>query len=169
MHSQRSHRADPLRLPGLNLTTLGTLNVWIDGSSLCASTACGYVLFNGGPPLSTPLWSHRQVKIVVTDPESDAALNTVQVVVGGVASNTLVFRKPVPAFPEQPRPYTNMSTLGGQNFKVRTQPPRCTAAAAAASWHRSHPPHLHTPRSTVSRTSAASPSTYLSAMRSVRS
>jgi len=56
------HRLHPLLPPGLNLTTLGTLNVWIDGSSLCASTACGYVLFNGGPPLSTPLWSHRQIE-----------------------------------------------------------------------------------------------------------
>jgi hypothetical protein len=45
-----------------NLTRVGTLNIWIDGSSLCASSSCGSVLFNGEPPLSTPVWTHTQVR-----------------------------------------------------------------------------------------------------------
>ena len=81
-----------------NLTTLGTLNVIIDGTSFCASTACGRVLVNGNPPRSTTAWSDSQITIVVDDPGSSSAPQPVQVVVGGVASNIMSFLKPVPFF-----------------------------------------------------------------------
>jgi hypothetical protein len=104
-----------------NLTTPGTLNVWIDGSSLCASTVCGYVEFNRNrvPAISTPVWTDSLIKIVVADPTDDS-LNTIQVFVGGVGSNVLTFSKPVPNFAAsaQPRIYSGMSALGGEDFKV---------------------------------------------------
>lgn len=106
----------------MNLTVAGTLNVWIDGASLCASTACGYVVFNGVPvlPSSAPVWGHSQIKIVVPDPASSTVPNTVQVFVGGVGSNVLRFLKPVPDFSasDQPVVYQGMQTAGGQVFQA---------------------------------------------------
>lgn len=88
----------------VNLTALGTLNVIIEGSSFCASQSCGYVLVNGAPPISTTRWTDSavpggaQIAVVVQDPGSTAQPQTVQVVVGGVASNIMTFVKPVPFF-----------------------------------------------------------------------
>ena len=81
-----------------NLTVSGTLNVIIDGTSFCASTECGRVLINGLAPIATLAWSDTQIVVVVTDPGSSAQPQAVQVVVGGVASNTSYFLKPVPFF-----------------------------------------------------------------------
>ena len=115
----------PLCHIGLNLTAAGRLNVWIDGSSFGASSACGYVIFNGVPVLSesTPIWGHSQIKIVVMDPNSTDIANTVQVVVGGVPSNILTFLKPVPDFlaSSQPRSYVGMKTTGGEPFTVSNE------------------------------------------------
>lgn len=79
-------------------TSEGFLNVVIDGASLCASTACGRVVVNNVSlaPASIKSWSHTQIVINVTDPGTSSLPQSVQVVVGGIASNTLYFLKPVP-------------------------------------------------------------------------
>jgi hypothetical protein len=65
---------------GNNLTSIGSLNIWIDGSSLCDGTNnCGYVLFNGEPPLQYLVWNQKQIKVSVRDPADDSTPNTVQV------------------------------------------------------------------------------------------
>lgn len=55
-------------------------------------------VFNGAPPLGTLFWSDALVQILVADPGSDSIPNSVQVIVGDQASNTLTFLKPVPNF-----------------------------------------------------------------------
>lgn len=79
-------------------TSEGFLNLIIDGSSLCASTACGRIVVNNisVAPASIKSWSHTQIIVNVTDPGSSSQPQSVQVVVGGVISNTLFFLKPVP-------------------------------------------------------------------------
>jgi hypothetical protein len=103
-----------------NLLQLNTLNVVIDGSSFCASSACGDVLVNGAPPLNITAWSDSQITVVVPDPGSSTTPQTVQVIVGGVGSNTLSFLKPVPFFSgrTQTRAYAGMSTAGGQSLVI---------------------------------------------------
>ena len=98
---------------GTNLSTPGTLHVWIDGASLCASTTCGRVLFNGAPPLGTLFWSDTLVQILVQDPGSDSIPNSVQVIVGDQTSNTLTFLKPVPNFNALAQVRWTMGPSGG--------------------------------------------------------
>lgn len=79
-------------------TSAGYLNLVIDGSSMCPSKACGHVVVNNVSvvPTSIVSWSDTQIVVNVTDPGSSTQPQSVQVVVGGVVSNTLYFLKPVP-------------------------------------------------------------------------
>ena len=97
----------------LNVAT-GYLQLTIEGVNFCASAGCGFVTVNGqayqapftalpypagSPPAgfsAAPLnWSHTSVVVVVPDPLGSQS--TVQVTVGGVASNVVSFSAPVPA------------------------------------------------------------------------
>ena len=78
----------PLIFSGSNLSTPGTLNVWIDGTSLCNPTlfpGCGTVLFNGAPVATSQVktWQDttnpNQIWVVVDDPAASSTPNTIQV------------------------------------------------------------------------------------------
>jgi len=82
-----------------NLTQNGSLNLIIEGSSFCATQACGVIRVNNETILPTS-WSHSYISCVVPDPQSSVP-QAVQIVVGGVASPVAFFLKPVPFFSGQ--------------------------------------------------------------------
>lgn len=92
----------------LNVTA-GMLRLFVEGLNFCTGTnGCGTLLIDGSPvvPLS---WSDTRIQAIVRDPATGSGSATVQVAVGGVASNVSTFSTPVPAFDA----VTGQGTWGG--------------------------------------------------------
>ncbi|RYE82889.1 MAG: hypothetical protein EOO65_04810, partial [Methanosarcinales archaeon] len=97
----------------------GFLRVFVDGSSFCSgANGCGQVLLDGAPMVATN-YSHSQIVFVMEEPV-EGIDRTVQVVVDGVGSNVINFRKPVPNFNSLTGQgsWTGMDTAGGELFFI---------------------------------------------------
>ena len=98
----------------------GLLRITVDGSNFCnGADGCGVLVVNGDA-VATSAWDDNTVVAVIADLAAGAPAATVVVVVGGVASNTKTFLKPVPAINALAAQgeWGAMATAGGQLFWV---------------------------------------------------
>ena len=101
--------------PDRQNVSAGLLRVFVIGTSFCDGTrACGVVKING-VAVSATSWSHAEILVIIPDLPQGAQA-TVQVVVGGQASNLAPFSKPVPNIDARVTQgsWTAMDTRGGE-------------------------------------------------------
>lgn len=101
--------------PDRQNVSAGLLRVFIIGTSFCDGTrACGVVKINGVPVAATT-WNHEEILVIIPDLQQGTQA-TVQVIVGGQASNIAPFSKPVPNIDARVAQgtWTAMDTRGGQ-------------------------------------------------------